>query len=165
MFGFAFDYATLRRVDDVGDNLQLTLYLLGAGLLLILERRAWHGRSTLPIVRHRRELARFGVQFFFGGLCNAYFIFFTQSATLGPTLVFSLVLVLLMLANELLWLKLRPDAPQIAMWFFSALSYLLFAISTWTALPLAASRFLAAGLAILATSGLTALIHLGPVVD
>lgn len=38
--GFLFDLATLRRVDDLGDNIQLTLYLLVSAVLLVTERRA-----------------------------------------------------------------------------------------------------------------------------
>ncbi|MCK6501839.1 DUF2914 domain-containing protein [Myxococcota bacterium] len=163
--GFFLDALTLRRVDDVGDNLQLTLYLLGAALLLVLERRAWHGRATLGLVARHRGAARLGLQFFFGGLFSAYVIFYSQSATFGPSLLFCLLLAALMLANELWFEDLRPDLPQLALWFFCALSYLLFAVPTWTGQLGFATRFAAGVLALLFSTGLLALVHWGEVVD
>ena len=162
--GFLVDAATLRRVDDIGDNLQLTLFLLGAGALLVLERRAWHGRAVPALVHAQRGLLRLGMQVLFGGLFSAYVIFYSQSATFGPSLLFCALLAGLMLANELFFEKLEPDVPQVALWFFCALSYLLFAVPTWTGHLGWATRVLAALLALLATAGLVALMHWGPVV-
>lgn len=163
--GFLFDWLTLRRVDDVGSNVQLTAYLLASAALLVAERRAWHGRRSIGLVRRYREFARYGIQFLFGGLANAYLIFYSKSATLGPTLLFCAILVAASLANEWKGRQLTADAPQLAAWFFAALSYLLFAIPTWTPLSLGTGRFLAAVLALVAASAVTAAIHVGPVVD
>ncbi len=163
--GFCIDAATLRRVDDVGDNVQLTAFLLAAALLLIFERRAWHGRATLGLVSAHRGLARLGLQVLFGGLFSAYFIFYSRSATLGPSLFFLCLLGALMLANELWFEDLRPDLPQVGLWFFSALSYLLFAVPTWTGHLGPGTRVVAAVLAVVATLLLVLAIHWGPVRD
>lgn len=163
--GFGVDLVTLRRVDDLGDNLQLTLYLVASALLLLLERRAWHGRACPGLVRDHRGVARLGLQFLFGGLFSAYVIFYSQSATVGPSMLFCLLLALLMLGNELWFERLRPDLPQVALWFFCALSYLLFAVPTWTGQLGPATRLAAALLAVGAGLLLVVGIHLGPVVE
>lgn len=162
--GFTFDVLTLRRVDDIGDNVQLTLYLLLSATLLVFERRSWHGRRVPAVVIRHRTLLRVGLQILFGGLFGAYFIFYSQSATLGPSIVFCLILAGLMLANEAWFARLRPDVPLLAMWFFSAFSYLQFAVPTWTGHVGTASRVAAALLALLASAAVVVLIHRGPVV-
>ncbi len=163
--GFVVDALTLRRVDDLGDNLLLSAYLALSALLLVLERRAWHGRATLGLVVEHRELVRLGIQFCFGGLFSAYIIFYSQSATFGPSLVFCLLLAALMLGNELFFERLRPDGPQLTLWAFCAFSYLLFAIPTWTGRLGPETRIAAGVLALWASSALVLLIHLGEVVD
>lgn len=163
--GFVLDALTLRRVDDLGDNLLLSGYLLLSALLLVLERRAWHGRATLGLVAEHRDAVRLGIQFCFGGLFSAYVIFYSQSATFGPSLAFCLMLAGLMLANELFFDRLRPDGPQLALWTFLAFSYLLFAIPIWTGHLGAATRLAAGVLALLASSAMLWLIHRGEVVE
>ncbi|MCB9780557.1 MAG: DUF2914 domain-containing protein [Alphaproteobacteria bacterium] len=163
--GFLLDVATLRRVDDVGDNLQLTLYLLVSAIVLVAERRAWHGRSSPALVRKHGELARLLLQFLFGGLLSAYLLFYSRSATLGPSLLFCSLLASLMLANEVLFPRLRRDGPQLALWFFSAFSYLLFAVPTWTGDISRTGRIAAGVLALLAAAAVTAAIHGGPIRD
>lgn len=163
--GFVVDALTLRRVDDLGDNLLLSAYLALSALFLVLERRAWHGRATPSLVVEHRELVRLGIQFCFGGLFSAYVIFYSQSATFGPSLVFCLLLVALMLGNELFFDKLRPDGPQLTLWAFCAFSYLLFAIPTWTGRLGPETRFAAAFLALWASSAMVLLIYLGEVVQ
>lgn len=163
--GFAFDLVTMRRVDSLADNAILTLYLLAAAALLVLERRAWHGRATLPWVRDHRNLARLALQFFFGGLFNAYVIFYSKSASFGPSALYCAVLAGLMLANEKWFEDLEPDGPQLGLLFFSAFSYLLFAIPLWTGVLSTGTRLAAAALALGGSTVVLVLIHLGEVGD
>lgn len=162
--GFVFDVVTLRRIDDLRSNVRLSALLLVAAGLLVLERRAWHGRRVPGLAVRHPWLVRYGLQFCFGGLFSAYLVFYSRSATMGPSVAFCLVLAGLMLANELWFTRLRPDGPQVAMWFFCALSYLLFAIPTWTGALNDGARLAAAGLALTLSACLVVAIHLGRVV-
>lgn len=163
--GFVLDTLTLRRVDDVGDNVQLTLYLGLAAVLLVLERRTWHGRMRSAWLRRHHGVLRYGLQVLFGGLFSAYFIFYSRSVTWGPSIAFCLLLVGLMAVNELRFSKFRPDVPLFALFFFSVLSYLLFAVPTWTGQLGWGTRLVAASLALAIGTALVALVHSGPVVD
>lgn len=159
--GFGVDLLTLRRVDDVGDNLQLTAYLLAAAGVLVVERRIWHGRSIR--LRDRHDQIRYLLQFLFGGLFSAYFVFYSRSATLGPSVAFCALLAGLMAVNEARFARIRPDTPVFALFFFCALSYLLFAVPTWTGWLGWGSRLLAAALAVGMSAALVVVVHLGPV--
>lgn len=163
--GFVLDALTLRRVDDVGDNIQLTLYLVVASVLLLIERRTWHGRTMWPLAHRHRGVLRYGLQVIFGGLFSAYFIFYSQSVTWGPSVVFCVLLMALMAINELRFARFRPDVPLFALYFFSVLSYLLFAVPTWTGHLGWTTRFVAALLALTISATLLLLVHAGPVVD
>lgn len=163
--GFLLDAATLRRVDDLADNLLLLFWLLSSGLLLVLERRAWHGRSCPRLVREHRESARMAIQFALGALFSAYLIYYSQSASLGPSLLFCLLLAALMLLNEVAFERLRPDGPHLLLWAFCAFSWLLFALPVHTGRLGAEIRLLAGFLALLSLALLVLAIHKGPVVD
>ncbi len=163
--GFLLDAATLQRVDDLGDNLQLSGFLALAGALLVLERRAWQGRATLSLVARHQGLARFLLQGLFGGMFSACFIFYSRSASFGHGLLATALLALLMVGNELWFERLRPDLPHFLLWFISALAYLLFAVPTWTGHLGPGARVLAAVLALVLTLLLVAATHAGARTD
>ena len=128
ILGFGYDTATLRRVDQLVDNLTLLAYLLALDAVLVVERRIAHGRLSWPWGEARSHWIAWVAQFLFGGLYSAYVIFYFKSATPGRTLAFLAVLVALMLVNEFFFAKLRFEQWRIALYDLCAFSFLLFFI-------------------------------------
>lgn len=130
--GFGYDSATLRRIDQLFDNLLLALYLLALGALLVLERRVAHGARPGGFIDRHRHLVQMGVQFLFGGLFSAYVIFYFKSAALGKSFLFLLLVAALMLINEYYGRRLRQERVQLALYFFCVFSFLLYFIPVLT---------------------------------
>jgi hypothetical protein len=99
--GSAWDFATLSRVDAWLDNVLLVTYLATLSGLLVLERRLGAQRWVPAWIAARTAWVGTGAQFLFGGLFSAYVVYYSRSASFGRSLVFLLVLVGLLLANEL----------------------------------------------------------------
>lgn len=161
--GFGYDSATLRRIDQLFDNLILALYLLALGALLILERRVAHGWRPGGVLDRHRHLVQIGAQFLFGGLFSAYVIFYFKSAALGKSFFFLLLVAALMLVNEYYGRRLRQERVQLALYFFCVFSFLLYFIpvltgwfGTWVFVLAGAGAFaLLAGVTVLGYWALT----------
>lgn len=130
--GFAWDSMTLRRVDRMQDNLLLLGYLALLGVLLVAERRivdqAWRWRWLFE----RIGWVRYAAQFLFGSLYSAYVVFYFKSATPGRTLLFVLLLVGLMVANEFMSHWLRAERLRLGLYLLCAFSFLLFFVPVVT---------------------------------
>jgi len=61
-----------------------------------------------------------------GGLFSAYVIYYTRSASLTTASLFLLVLVALLVANELIWRKVRSGYLLIGLYFLAVFCYLTF---------------------------------------
>lgn len=155
--GFAWDAFTLRRVDQVADNLILLTYLLALGLAIGLEQRAAFGLLSGRFWTRNLERLRFVAQFFAGGLWSAYVIFFFKSASRLPSLLFTALLVVLLVANEFAEGFLRRDRVRLALFTFCAHAFFLFFIPVMTSAPLVVVPVLAGGLALALAAAVTAL--------
>lgn len=100
--GFFFDVWTLSDIDDPLAILQQVVYLLILGGLLYFDFLKSHGfikiHQRLERVWDYRQLA---VHFLLGSLLSVYSLFFLKSASLFSSLIFILLLLGLMVANEL----------------------------------------------------------------
>jgi len=130
--GSAWDFATLRRVDRWTDHLLLVSYLLLLAVLVAMELRLERGVNVPGFVARRPRLVHLATQFLFGGLLSAYVVYYTKSATLGRSLVFLMVLVGLMVANELAERVLRREAVKIPLVFLCAFCMLLVLLPVWS---------------------------------
>ena len=145
LLGSLYDALTLRRVDQLVDNVILVTYLLLLGGLLVVEQRLRSGRPTAAWMRRHRKLVHFGAQFLFGGLFSAYVIFYFKSANGVGAMVFVLLLTVLLLVNEFLDAGLRAEPLRLALYYLCAFSLLLFFLPVVTGWP-GPGLFLGAGI-------------------
>lgn len=121
--GFIFDNLTLRRIDQLFDMLALSFYVVLSGFcilgLAVLERRRereyshddWHFWFLIAL------------QFAFGGLFSAFFIFYTRSGSFAASWPFFAALVALLIGNELFKARYAILVFRVAVYFFVLFSY------------------------------------------
>lgn len=162
--GFVWDVASRRRIDAIGANIELSIWIVLLGLLLTVEHRQIQGRWTPQWLREKHAWVRLAAQFATGTLLSAYVVYYFKSASMGPMLLFMGLLVVLMVANEVVFADGQRLGADVALYAFCALSFLMFFIPVTTG-ALGPTSFVAAlwG-AMMAAGALTALVHLGPVV-
>jgi hypothetical protein len=124
--GFVSDNLTLRRVDLWLENLALIIYLTIAavGIMLINASRA----SGPRIVERYAQWFPLAVQFAFGGLFSAYFVFYSRSAALAASWPFLLFLALLLVGNEFFRARYSRLVFQASVLYIALFSYAIFAV-------------------------------------
>ncbi|MDR0841964.1 MAG: DUF2914 domain-containing protein [Acidobacteriota bacterium] len=126
VLGFAWDALTLRRIDNLFDNLCLLGYLVLIGAVIILNLRLQEG-ARLP-GQLRRVAPRFPwvMQFCFGGLFSSYVVFYFKSVSFTRSAFFFLILVGLLIGNEFLEDRLQNRTLLAALYSFCCFSFLAF---------------------------------------
>lgn len=126
--GFTWDSLTLGNIDGWYSNLVLFTYLCCLTVTIYIYNRtddnAWEGTTLGPYVTY----APYAIQFFLGGLCSAYVIFFFQSVSLTKTLVFFLLLVVLLFSNEILRNRISNKYLQFGAYYFVNFTFFTFFI-------------------------------------
>lgn len=137
--GFLWDSLTLNRIDRLSDNAILFLYLLLAGVSIIVLNLSAGGVLRHPRLLKYRDWFPLSAQFFLGGLYSSYVVFYFQSASFSRTAIFLLILGILLVANEFLEKKLSNVYLQSALYFFASFSFFIFfvpvilkAMNIWT---------------------------------
>lgn len=124
--GFTWDSLTLGRVDSLYSNFVLCTYLISLSVCLYLynlsEDNAW--RDTF--LEQYEEYLPLAIQFFLGGLCSAYVIFFSRSVSLTKTMAFFVILVILLFANEVLKHRISNKYLQFGAYFFVNFTFFTF---------------------------------------
>ncbi|OHA91355.1 MAG: hypothetical protein A2758_02760 [Candidatus Zambryskibacteria bacterium RIFCSPHIGHO2_01_FULL_49_18] len=101
LFGFVFDSFTLNRIDSLIDNLWLGANLLVIGICLIFINRS----ENIGEEGNWKRFWFFNIlQFSFGALLGASFIFYFRSAALAVSWPFLLILLVALVGNEI-WKK------------------------------------------------------------
>jgi len=124
--GFAWDSLTLTRIDRLSDNLILLLYLILLGMNFLLLNLDQQGQLNHPLLKKYSHWYPLAAQFFLGGLFSSYVVFYFQSASFTQTMIFLLLLVVLLVANEFLEHRLSNFYLQSALYFFAILSFFIF---------------------------------------
>lgn len=132
VLGFLWDAFTLRRVDQVADNLLLLGYLLALGACLAIDQRVESQLLTSPRWERWLPRLRFAAQFFAGGLWSAYVIFFFKSASRVPAWLFTSLLVFVLLLNEFVDGLQRRQRVRSALFAFCAHAFFLFFVPVMT---------------------------------
>ncbi len=135
--GFAFDYLTTGAVDDLFMLIQQVFYLILIGAILSLEHLEEHKlieiKTGKKIWEYRKPILHFGL----GGILNIYSLFFLKSASVFNSIAFVVFLLVVIVANELPWVRKSGVNLRWALWvlclfsFFSVISPLLLGFVGW----------------------------------
>ncbi|QRO02841.1 DUF2914 domain-containing protein [Archangium violaceum] len=121
--GFAYDIATLRRIDNGFVLTKQGLYLAILGLLLLLELR-WSWGTEPP--RRLARVWRFredALHFFLGGLLSPYTLFYFKSASGLTAFLFLTGVFGLLVANELPRFRALGPVVRVGLYGFCVTSY------------------------------------------
>ncbi|MDR0310327.1 MAG: hypothetical protein LBJ21_01955, partial [Acidobacteriota bacterium] len=124
--GFIWDALTLRRIDNIFDNLILLGYLILIGAVIVLNMRFESGAEFPDKLRRAAPRFFWVMQFCFGGLFSSYVVFYFKSASFTRTAFFFLLLVGLLIGNEFLENRLRNRTLLAAFYSFCFFSFLAF---------------------------------------
>lgn len=126
--GFIWDSLTLQRIDHFYSNFVLFTYLLCLMVSLYIFNLSDDGHWKGTFLEKYEEYAPLAVQFFLGGLCSAYVIFFFRSVSLTRTVIFFILLIFLMISNELFKHRLSNKYLQFGALFFVCFTFFTFII-------------------------------------
>ena len=124
--GFIFDSLTLKRIDLLYENLVFLAYLViaGGGIALIN-----YFQENIPVKNFYIKLEKYLpllIQFAFGGVFSAFFIFYNRSANLASSWPFILALLFIMLGNEFFKNYYRRMIFQVSIYFVAVFSFSIF---------------------------------------
>jgi hypothetical protein len=123
--GFLFDFLTIQRIDAWLDLAFQLLYLTGLTALLIYQHResvgAWR---PPPSVERWWRYNVDALHFLYGGLLSAYVVLYFRSSTGARPLVFFVLLVGLMLANEMPQIRRAGHQLRLGLYAFCVVSFL-----------------------------------------
>ena len=125
--GVAWDSATLDRIDALFDTIFLLTYILVLGALVMTALFVERGDIKNPTLLKYRSWYPPAIQFFLGALFSAYFIFYLQSTSFqSESMVFLVVLVVLLVANEFLHNRLLNPYLLFALYYLACVSFFIF---------------------------------------
>ena len=122
--GFVFDAFMVRRIDETPVLIQQGLYLCASGVLLAALVAWRHRAPVLPA--GLRWLPRWTaplLHFMLGTLLNAYALFYVKSGSGLTSILFFVVIAMLLLINELPWMRGLGPVVLYALYSFCLTSY------------------------------------------
>lgn len=128
MAGFIWDSLTLGRIDRLYDRVILSTYMVSLSACLYLYNVTDDGKWKDTFFERFEKYLPLAIQFFLGGLCSAYVIYFSRSVSLTKTLFFFIILVILLFANELLKKRISNKYLQFSAYFFMNFTFFTFFI-------------------------------------
>lgn len=132
--GFSYDSATLRRIDQLGDNITLLAYLILLACMISIVNLVDSAIIKKEIFTRYQSWYPVAIQFFLGGLFSAYVIFYFQSASVTKSWLFMGILVLLLIANEFLENRLKNLYLQTVLLFLASFAFFTFFLPVVTKL-------------------------------
>lgn len=128
--GFVLDLLTIQRVDAVWENSWILLHLsIVAVCIVLINRKQQAGSEEQNLLRERSHFWYVTLmQFSFGGLLSAFFLFYFRSSSLFVSWPFLLILALAFWANERLKHHYARITFQISFLFLSLFSFAIFII-------------------------------------
>lgn len=128
ILGFTWDTLTLGSIDRLYDQIIICLYLASLSISLYLFNLADDDTWKGTFLERFEDYFPLAIQFFIGGLCSAYVIFFSRSVSFTKTVSFFIILVVLLFANELLKKRISNKYLQFGTYFFVNFTFFTFFI-------------------------------------
>ena len=128
ILGFTWDSLTLGSIDRLYEQVIICVYLLSLSLSLYLFNLAEDNKWKETFLERYEDYFPLAIQFFIGGLCSAYVIFFSRSVSFTKTVSFFIILVILLFANELLKKRISNKYLQFSTYFFVNFTFFTFFI-------------------------------------
>lgn len=126
--GFIFDTLTLGPIDKIYGLTILCLYMISLTIVLYLYNLVDDGKWENTFLERYQIYFPLAIQFFFGGLASAYVIYFSRSVSLSKTIIFFIILLILLFANETLKRRISNKYLQFSIYFFVSFTFFTFMI-------------------------------------
>lgn len=126
--GFIWDTLTLGRIDRLYDRIMLCTYIVSLSTCLYLYNVSDDGKWKDTFFERYEKYLPLAIQFFLGGLCSAFVIYFSRSVSFTKTISFFIILVILLFANELLKKRISNKYLQFSAYFFVNFTFFTFFI-------------------------------------
>lgn len=126
--GFTWDTLTLGRIDRLYDRVVLLTHLSSLTACIYLYNLSGDGKWEGTFIGKYQDYLPLAIQFFLGGLCSAFVIYFSRSVSFTKTLSFFVILLVLLFANELLKKRISNKYLQFSAYFFVNFTFLIFFI-------------------------------------
>ena len=127
-FGFAADYVTFKHIRVSASLTVLLVYFVLAGVAIAFTRYYDAGRIPEKL-RFARLFASLIIQYTFGALLGASFVFYWYSASFAASWPFIAIIALLMVGNEALRRYIQRPLAQLCAYYFITFSFFFVAIS------------------------------------
>lgn len=126
LLGFLLDNLALPPVDNPLAHLVIALYLICAGVMITLIQIGERGTNSSGIFSRILVVLPPLIQFIFGGLFSALFVFYARSASLFGAWPFMLLLVLMIVGNEVFRDRYSRLPFQISALFVTLFGFMIF---------------------------------------
>lgn len=128
--GFVFDTLTLRRIDLLFENIVLLIHIsiIGLAIFVLNLRRVEQATEPKGVSGTLAVVLPYIMQFSFGALFSAFFIFYSRSAVLSSSWPFLVFLLAFLLGNELLRERYKRLVFQVGIYFIVLFSYSIFVV-------------------------------------
>jgi hypothetical protein len=132
VFGFILDNLTLTRIDRVFDNTVILTYLFLIGGALLCINLAQGGVFSEQTQQRIQSIFPVLLQFAFGGIFSAFFIFYSRSGTLVSSWPFILFLLGLLIGNESFRQRYTRLRFQVVIFFTTLFSFFVYFVPVVT---------------------------------
>lgn len=145
VFGFIVDYITFKTIQVHISLTVLACYFALAGIFIAFTRFYDAGKISEKL-RFVRLFAPLGIQYTFGALLGASFVFYWFSASFNASWPFIMILAGLMVGNETLRTQIQRHSVQLSVYYFISFSFFSLTLP-YLANDLGPKLFLLAGFA------------------
>lgn len=146
--GFVWDWLTIKLISLNEVTVVLGIYLCIIALSIIIHNKIL-SQSTVGFLGEKiARLIPYVIQFMFGTLFNAAFIFYSESAELNSSWPFIIFLIVVVFSNEIFRKHHETTAFQLIMLFVASFLYFVFAVPIFLAEISTRSFLISGGLSI-----------------
>lgn len=157
--GFTFDLATLSRIDDGATSVQLGVYLLLLGTLLMMAEIYVERAHPAPrLLQRAMPFLEDAIHFFLGSVLSSFALFYFKSAAGFSGVLFSVVMFGLLVGNELPRFRKLGPMMRFAVYSFCLTSFLAYLLPVLAGFLHMALFLSAVVLSLLVTAGIHRLL-------